>query len=434
MRKGRWTTVALAVVLAVGDLPTSALYGVKRLSFRVSNIEESVSEAPSGCFALTSGSIPRRRAVMSASALAASGPALASDATVSSSLGYRDTTVSVGGEQIPVAMWFPVAEDQVAEAAVEEPYSYRISVAKIFKMLLGVTLPAFLASTFRLRSSYRLFPKAAPPAALEKSQQLPVVVFAHGYLGSRFDMLHLAEYLASRGFVVAAPEFAESLSASFEASEATPRKDIMAATLRMLDEEVGIDSCGLIGHSAGAGTIADAAGSFNLGRVVVAGGVRNYQKDDPLLVVASQGDGLFRRRWQEFSSNLAAIGVDDKVTFLGDDGAKSLALLSDEQMPQRSALLWRQRADGSAGVVKPVPNHISFLGPQSNQAMVDFLSPLLPLARLLGVPVLDFDVYQENPDSEPTAAMVIPAVTRFFESRLEKRPELEAAAAAVSAV
>ena len=50
--------------------------------------------------------------------------------------------------------------------------------------------------------------------------------------------------------------------------------------------------------------------------------------------------------------------------------------------------------------------------------MVEFLSPLLPLARLLRVPVLDFDTYQSRPDSDATARAVLPAVLRFVEARL----------------
>ena len=43
-------------------------------------------------------------------------------------------------------------------------------------------------------------------------------------------------------------------------------------------------------------------------------------------------------------------------------------------------------------------------------AMVGVLSPLLPVARALGVPLLDFDVYDQTRDSDAVAADLVPAV------------------------
>ena len=60
------------------------------------------------------------------------------------------------------------------------------------------------------------------------------------------------------------------------------------------------------------------------------------------------------------------------------------------------------------------PNHISFLSEGTNDEMVKFLSPFLPLARLLGIPLLDFDAYQLSGDAAPTARAVTPAVLSFF--------------------
>ena len=60
------------------------------------------------------------------------------------------------------------------------------------------------------------------------------------------------------------------------------------------------------------------------------------------------------------------------------------------------------------------PNHISFLSTPTNEAMVSYLSPLLPVAKLLGVPLLDFDTYSTTRDSDATAAKFIPLVESFF--------------------
>lgn len=48
--------------------------------------------------------------------------------------------------------------------------------------------------------------------------------------------------------------------------------------------------------------------------------------------------------------------------------------------------------------------------------MVDYLSPLLPLAKGLGVPLLDFDKYAASRDSVVTGERTIPIIARFFES------------------
>jgi hypothetical protein len=46
--------------------------------------------------------------------------------------------------------------------------------------------------------------------------------------------------------------------------------------------------------------------------------------------------------------------------------------------------------------------------------MVDVLGPLLPLARALDVPLLDFDVYQQTRDSDEVAAVLVPAVVTWL--------------------
>ena len=64
------------------------------------------------------------------------------------------------------------------------------------------------------------------------------------------------------------------------------------------------------------------------------------------------------------------------------------------------------------------PNHISFLADGTNQAMIEFLSPLLPVAQVLGIPVLDFDKYKISQDSQPTANVVIPLVTSYLKQNM----------------
>ena len=60
------------------------------------------------------------------------------------------------------------------------------------------------------------------------------------------------------------------------------------------------------------------------------------------------------------------------------------------------------------------PNHISFLSSRTNDAMIATLSPLLPLATALDIPMLDFDVYAKTLDSDKVAAELVPAVVSWL--------------------
>ena len=57
------------------------------------------------------------------------------------------------------------------------------------------------------------------------------------------------------------------------------------------------------------------------------------------------------------------------------------------------------------------PCHVSFLAPDVNVEMQNFLGPLLPVARFLSIPVLDFDKYGLLFDAERTAETCVPAAT-----------------------
>jgi hypothetical protein len=84
-----------------------------------------------------------------------------------------------------------------------------------------------------------------------------------------------------------------------------------------------------------------------------------------------------------------------------------------EQLPNRAALIF-DRPDSPN-----LFNHISFLAEGVNDAMVSFLSPLLPVAQALSIPVLDFDRYQSSRDSVATAEVVRPLVTRYLKQHMK---------------
>ena len=87
-------------------------------------------------------------------------------------------------------------------------------------------------------------------------------------------------------------------------------------------------------------------------------------------------------------------------------------------MPLRGALLFTGSGPNAA-----LPNHISFLWSRSNDALLSFLSPLLPVAKLLRIFVLDFDVYKRERDSHRTARSLVPTLRRFFASGTKSWPD-----------
>ena len=68
-----------------------------------------------------------------------------------------------------------------------------------------------------------------------------MVLLAHGYLGSRFDLSHIREALASEGFLVLASEYPESLAASYDATSSDTGMPIdrMAITDKFLETLTG---------------------------------------------------------------------------------------------------------------------------------------------------------------------------------------------------
>eukprot|EP00614_Pseudopedinella_elastica_P033045 CAMPEP_0172633594 /NCGR_PEP_ID=MMETSP1068-20121228/190215_1 /TAXON_ID=35684 /ORGANISM="Pseudopedinella elastica, Strain CCMP716" /LENGTH=407 /DNA_ID=CAMNT_0013445329 /DNA_START=55 /DNA_END=1278 /DNA_ORIENTATION=- len=335
-------------------------------------------------------------------------------------VGYSSRSIRLStGTLVPVALWYPADQDtaaalQATAAFASKPYRYRISVSKIFQMLLGIKPPFDIAREIELGSAHPDEVIAVAEGEMRKSQaDLPAVVFCHGFLGSRFDFHHVCESLAAQGFVVAAPELPESLSASFTPDEGTSRSAIVEKTVSLLQDDFSVGKAlGIMGHSAGGGTATSAPGDFQLGRVAVAG-FRSYEGPDPLLVIASEGDSLMSL------SRIRSSLPPQTVVFENESGARRYSS-SSRPLPRSSALFLANEngidllaADGEKSPANS-PCHISFLSAATNDAMVKFLSPLLPLARILGVPLLDFDVYALTRDSERTAEYVSPVLGKFF--------------------
>mmetsp|Transcript_28655 Transcript_28655/g.61128 ORF Transcript_28655/g.61128 Transcript_28655/m.61128 type:complete len:460 (+) Transcript_28655:85-1464(+) len=326
---------------------------------------------------------------------------------------YQPLSINVDGVQVPVAAWHSnVNSGGIKRFKSNISYEHRISVSKIGKALAGWKLPSFIDRNFSLQPTSFIGSNNIRIASYgnDEKQQLPqsapVVLLAHGYLGSRFDLSHLGQALASQGFLVLAPEYPESLAASYDAAESTSgipidRTIITDQLLRILTEEWNVQptSYGIVGHSLGCGTV-DKTGDDTWTRVCLAGGYPSTRGPN-CLFIGSINDG--------------AVSVRRAVDALREYKFKSL----DEQMvrlqswntlPSRAFLIFTNPSNA--------PNHISFLTEGTNDAMVEFLSPLLPLARALGIPVLDFDKYQVSRDSKATGEVVIPLVVDYMKQMM----------------
>jgi hypothetical protein len=212
--------------------------------------------------------------------------------------------------------------------------------------------------------------------------------------------------IATVGFICVSAEYPESLAASYDRIEGLDREVITNQLLMNLQQEWGIQptSYGIVGHSLGTGT-ALSTGDSSWARVCIAGFPRRRDGSEVsgnVLFVSSMNDGAVSpARMGGKAAIPSNIAMLDEYS-LGSSDSSSL-------LPPRATLLF-DRPDG--------PNHISFLADEVNEAMIDLLSPLLPVAKAFNIPVLDFDKYKESRDSKETADVVIPLVARYLKQQM----------------
>ncbi len=111
---------------------------------------------------------------------------------------------------------------------------------------------------------------AARNAAFADDGPFPIVMFSHGSEGHRFNQFWLAEYLARRGYIVAAPQHEGDnyLDASdarqLTIMERRPREMRLALDLLLAHDEIADhidqDRIYALGHSAGGATVLKLAG------------------------------------------------------------------------------------------------------------------------------------------------------------------------------
>lgn len=127
-------------------------------------------------------------------------PKMSIEQTDAKNVAYRAFAMDVMGEKIPVAMWYQINNNQEEERVLPSAkYLHRISVRRIGELLARWDfVPQFVAKDYQLKPTLNnVFDGASVPVPSSG----PVVLFAHGYLGSRFDLSHIAEALAQDGTI-----------------------------------------------------------------------------------------------------------------------------------------------------------------------------------------------------------------------------------------
>ena len=133
-----------------------------------------------------------------------------------SMVAYRSLSIDMPGfgVKVPAAIWYPIEKKESLRFSSEKEgspakmgkavYSHRISVRKIGELLVGWEfIPEFVSKEFNLVPAMNELDDTAEFVVdgqnIELPKSSPVVFLAHGYLGSRFDLSHLAEQLARQG-------------------------------------------------------------------------------------------------------------------------------------------------------------------------------------------------------------------------------------------
>jgi cytoskeletal protein RodZ len=363
------------------------------------------------------------------------------------------------GINIPVACWYPsgvvevvdtttTSSTTIQKAPLPPPpqYNYQISVRKIGELIAKWDfIPNFVTRKFSftpgIRSSSSTTTTGSTKITFVDGSNIPipkgqkVVFLAHGFLGSRLDMSHIAEDLASKGFVCVSPEYPESLEASYPTmstpeGEILNRKVITDRLLQYVKDTIQPTSYAAIGHSLGCGTVLQ-MGDETWDRIFLGIGRAPGLPGTPIdtssrfplpniggrvLFISSTNDGAVK-----FGSNGAGIVIPEGYTILHESDINSFTSTTPTPttddpsstpsskrrlvLPDRVALIF-DRKDG--------PNHISYLSENVNEAMITFLAPLLPLAAVFNIPVLDFDKYVISRDSIATAGTIQPLISNFL--------------------
>lgn len=207
-------------------------------------------------------------------------------------VGVRTETLPSGGS---VEIWYPAVESDAAPESID--YTDYIP-ASVTDVVGPIDLP--------------LVPTPAVRDAELAGGPWPVVVFSHGFGGVRVQSADLTSHVASHGYVVVSTDhFGRSLPdllpclfvpplegcvLSFDDAgpdDVTEMLDWLAAPPAWLEGAVDLESLGIMGHSAGAGTtvtVANADDRFDVALPLAGGDA--LTRDIPVLRMAGTCDGI----------------------------------------------------------------------------------------------------------------------------------------------
>ena len=382
--------------------------------------------SPEGCSntALPATGFPTRRNAIGIAFSALLTPLLGSSSSSANETPSNDTFGTVAfqtvfvpveeyGVQVPVSVWYPLTDELAQTSTVK--YDYKISLRRIGQLLAKWEfIPEFVSRDFSLTPTRTVVQSKTASMPMDAKK---VVFLAHGFLGSRSDLSYLAEELASQGFVCVAAEYPESLEASYPRLEGLDRGIINRKLLPYVQNQLvagPIESYSAIGHSLGCGTVLN-MGDDTWNRVLMGSGkapmapgsasgeadvYRNPVVGGRLLFISSVNDGPVNN-WG------GGIQIPKDYTILDEKSVDAQQLASLD----RAAIVF----EGTQA-----PNHISYLSESVNDAMLDFLSPLLPVTQAMEIPVLDFDKYATSRDSVATGTKIKPLISGFLANSAKK--------------
>lgn len=195
-------------------------------------------------------------------------------------IGVTTLSVTSGGRELPIEVWYPAKR-----TGTPEQYVLKIGVLEL----------ARFDSPLGARRDASLDARGGP---------YPTVVFSHGNGGTRIQSVYLTEYLATHGFVVAAPDhvgntFAEMINTANAISSAEAAKLRPQDVSRTLDALLDADGAtsGVLRGSVDPGRVAVAGHSFGgFTALRVAGATIDA---NAVLSDCAQGGGLICNGWDE---------------------------------------------------------------------------------------------------------------------------------------
>jgi len=219
-----------------------------------------------------------------------------------------------------------------------------------------------------------------------------------------------------------------SRNSGFSSSDDSDSNSNDASLFNMIPKP--IISYSAIGHSLGCSTVLQ-IGDNSWNRILMGSGkapeipssssssTNNKSVGGRLLFISSINDGPVTK-WS------GGIKIPDGYTILKESQLSSSSSSSssgtsnnDETNMQQQQIIIPDRA-ALVFDRQDAPNHISYLSANTNDAMLSFLSPLLPITNALGIPVLDFDKYMMSRDSTRTGNILKPLISNFLLSAKTK--------------